>query len=274
MRKLFTFFTAFLLAAGVFAQSPQKMSYQAVIRNSSNELVTNQDVGMRISILQGSASGTAVYVETRSPATNANGLVSIEIGSGTVVNGDFLAISWDNGPYFIQTETDPTGGTNYTISGTSQLLSVPYALHARTAERVSGSIGEEDPVFNDWDKSAGIEITESQISDLGHFTNSDETDPVFGSSVASEITATDTSNWNNLENEEDPLFSKWDKSAGIEITESQISDLGHFTNSDETDPVYGSSVASGITATDTTNWNNKLDSEEDPLFKGWDKSTG
>ncbi|MFA7401875.1 MAG: FISUMP domain-containing protein [Bacteroidales bacterium] len=128
-----------------FGQSPEKMSYQAVIRNSSNQLVTNQAVGMKISILQGSASGTEVYVETQTSTTNANGLVSIEIGGGTVVNGAFATIDWANGLYFIKTETDPTGGTNYTITGTSQLLSVPYALHAKTAETITGGITETDP---------------------------------------------------------------------------------------------------------------------------------
>ncbi|MCC6383714.1 MAG: DUF1566 domain-containing protein, partial [Bacteroidia bacterium] len=114
-------------------------SYQAVIRNASNNLVVNQSVGMQISILQGSASGTAVYVETQTPSSNANGLVSIEIGAGNVVSGSFTAINWANGPYFIKTETDPAGGTTYSITGTSQLLSVPYALHAKTAESVTGT---------------------------------------------------------------------------------------------------------------------------------------
>ena len=105
MIKIYTFFFAVLITASLLAQSPQKMSYQAVIRNSSNALVTSSPVGMRISILQGSASGTVVYTETQTPTTNANGLVSIEIGGGT----GFDAINWANGPYFIKTETDPTG---------------------------------------------------------------------------------------------------------------------------------------------------------------------
>jgi hypothetical protein len=83
---------------------------------------------MQVSILQGSVSGTAVYVETQTPTTNTNGLAGLEIGGGTVVSGNFANINWANGPYFIKTETDPNGGTNYTITGTSQLLSVPYAL--------------------------------------------------------------------------------------------------------------------------------------------------
>ena len=272
MKKLFTFMVAVFLTATLWAQSPEKMSYQAVIRNSSEALVTNTTVGMQISILQGSASGTAVYVETQSPTTNANGLISIKIGDGTVQSGDFTNIEWANGPYFIKTETDPAGGTDYTITGTSQLLSVPYALHAKTAESVSGTITETDPVFTAWDKSTGISITESQISDLDHFTTANETDPVYGASVASGITATDTTSWNNkLDSETDPEFNAWDKTTGISITESQISDLDHFTTADETDPVFGASVASDITATDTTSWNNKLDSETDPVFTAWDK---
>ncbi len=134
MKRIITIFAAILMTACVFAQSPNKMSYQAVIRNTSNALVTNSAVGMRISILQTTPSGTAVYVETQAPTTNANGLASIEIGGGTVVSGNFSTIDWANGPYFVKTETDPAGGTSYSITGTSQLLSVPYALHAKNTD--------------------------------------------------------------------------------------------------------------------------------------------
>jgi hypothetical protein len=131
MKRLYTLLAAVLLTASAFAQVPEKMSYQAVVRDAGNSLVTSQPVGMQISILQGSVSGTAVYVETHTPNTNINGLVSLEIGSGTTTD-DFSTIDWSAGPYFIKTETDPTGGTTYTITGTSQLMSVPYALHAKT----------------------------------------------------------------------------------------------------------------------------------------------
>ena len=134
MKKTCSILAAMLLTAGVCAQSPQSMSYQAVIRNSSDALVTDTQVGMQISILQGSESGTAVYAETHTPKTSANGLVSLEIGTGEPVTGTFSGIDWAAGPYFVKTETDPDGGTNYTIAGTSQLLSVPYALHARNVE--------------------------------------------------------------------------------------------------------------------------------------------
>ena len=173
MKMIITICAALIMTASVFAQSPEKMSYQAVVRDGSNNLVTSSAVGMQLSILQGSASGTAVYVETQTPTSNANGLVSVEIGSGTVVSGTFATINWSNGPYFIKTETDPTGGTSYTITGTSQLLSVPFALHAKTAETVTGGITENDPVFGAWDKSTGISITESQISDLQSYLTSE-----------------------------------------------------------------------------------------------------
>lgn len=130
MKKVFTILAAILLTASVFAQAPQKMSYQAVIRDVTNNLVTNQAVGMRVSILQGSGTGTEVFKEiyNPNPQTNANGLITIEIGGGIPLVGTFATIDWASGPYFIKTETDPTGGTNYTIAGTSQLMSVPYAL--------------------------------------------------------------------------------------------------------------------------------------------------
>jgi len=130
MRRIFNVIAGVILTFSALAQAPQKMSYQAVIRNSSDQLVINHAVGMRISILQGSSEGTVVYKEiyNPNPKTNGNGLVTIEIGGGVALTGIFSDIDWSNGPYFIKTETDPLGGTAYDIEGTSELLSVPYAL--------------------------------------------------------------------------------------------------------------------------------------------------
>jgi hypothetical protein len=126
--------------SALFAQSPQLMSYQAVIRDANNALVVNAPVGMQISILQGAADGPAVYVETHQATTNANGLLSLVVGGGDVISGAIDGIDWSQGPYFIKTETDPSGGTNYTITGTSQLLSVPYALWAEKASAASNGL--------------------------------------------------------------------------------------------------------------------------------------
>ena len=141
MKKLYTLLASFLITLTLFAQAPEKMSYQAVVRDANNALIMNQAVGMRIQILQGSVSGTTVYEETQTPTSNDNGLVTLEIGTGTIVSGMFGSIDWSTGPYFIKTETDPTGATNYTISGTSQLMSVPYALYAKTSGNGAGPQG-------------------------------------------------------------------------------------------------------------------------------------
>ena len=120
-------------ALTAFAQAPEKMTYQAVIRNNSNALVTNSNVGIKVSILQGGVTGTPVFVETHSATTNVNGLITIEIGGGSALSGTFSAINWASGTYFLKTETDPSGGNNYSLISTSQLLSVPYSFYAKSS---------------------------------------------------------------------------------------------------------------------------------------------
>lgn len=133
-RKFFTLLTILVLALTVSAQAPQAFKYQAVARNASGGLITNQSVGLQISILQGSAAGTVVYTETHAATSNGYGLVNIEIGNGTVTSGTFASIGWSTDLYFVKVEMDETGGTTYQLIGTFQLLSVPYALHSKTAE--------------------------------------------------------------------------------------------------------------------------------------------
>ncbi len=130
-----------LLSAAVFAQSPDKMSYQSVVRDAGGELVSSTTVGVQLSILQGGSSGTPVYVETHAPSTNVNGLFSVQLGSGVVVSGAISSIDWASGPFFLKTETDPNGGSDYTITGSSELLSVPYALYAANG----GTPGPQGP---------------------------------------------------------------------------------------------------------------------------------
>ncbi len=175
MKRLFTLLAAVLLTATIRAQAPEKMSYQAVIRDSEGLLVTSSNIGMQISILHGDSEGTALYVERHFPPTNENGLVTLEIGSGTVVSGTFAGIDWTGGPYFLKTETDLAGGANYTISGTSQLLSVPYAMHSRSSEILTG------------------EITEDQISDLKDYITV-ETDPTWSGAANQTGTISRTGN--------------------------------------------------------------------------------
>ena len=157
MRKIYYLALLLFVCISASSQSQNNMSYQAVIRNSSNNLITNQAVGMRISILQGSAVGTEVYVETQNPISNINGLVTLEIGNGTPTLGTYNGINWANGPYFVKTETDPTGGNSYTVVGVSQLMSVPYALYAlNSGSSIAGPMGPQGPAgINGLDGATG-----------------------------------------------------------------------------------------------------------------------
>ena len=171
MKKYLSYFFL-IFHLGLYAQAPQSFSYQAVIRGTNNSLVVNKPVGMKISLLQGSENGAVAYTETHSPTANENGLVSISIGSGKVETGVFSIIDWSKGPYFLKTEIDPVGGSSYSLISVSQLLSVPYAIHAKTAESLVGSnsstnsgsfihfIGEEfggGVIFHLWKDAKGVE---------------------------------------------------------------------------------------------------------------------
>jgi len=147
MKKILLFFVAIMAMIFVAeAQAPEKFSYQSVIRDAAGNLVANEPVGVRVSILQYSPDGSAVYSETHYRATNANGLVTMEIGAGTVVSGSFSNIDWASGPYFLKIETDVNGGTNYILAGTQQMLSVPYALYAAASGNGEGPQGPQGEI--------------------------------------------------------------------------------------------------------------------------------
>jgi hypothetical protein len=133
MKKILLIAILAIVAQISFAQAPQKMSYQSVVRNAANQIVANQNIGVKISIVEGSLTGATVYAETHTTTTNANGLFTLEAGGGIPITGTFSAINWGNGSHFIKSEIDVSGGTNYALSGTMELLSVPYALYAATA---------------------------------------------------------------------------------------------------------------------------------------------
>ena len=135
MKKLLLIILSLLVGVMVWGQAPQALKYQAVARNSAGEVLANQAVSFRISVLRGSATGASVYTETHTgKTTNAFGLVDLEIGRGSVSSGSFATISWESSGYFLKVEMDPAGGSSYQVMGTTPLLSVPYALHAMTVE--------------------------------------------------------------------------------------------------------------------------------------------
>lgn len=180
MKKIFTLIAALLMAAMLFAQTPEKMNYQAVVRDNNNNLITNTAVGIRISILQNSIP---VYSETQKPVTNSNGLITIAFGG----EAGFDAIDWANGPFFIKSEIDPKGGTNYTITGISQLLSVPYAFHAQTASYL---VGDDNQILKSAEKGVGARVW----SQFGNANSDPATDKLGTTDLADMIFVT-----NNME---------------------------------------------------------------------------
>ncbi len=136
------FASQFLILEAV-AQSPAKVSYQAVVRDSTGTLVIHTPISVRMSIFQGSISGSVIYREvyTPNPATNAQGLVSLEIGTGVPLLGSFASIDWSSGPFFLQTEVDINGGSAFRVLGSQQLLSVPYALYSERSGGLKYSAG-------------------------------------------------------------------------------------------------------------------------------------
>ena len=293
-----------LLMAGItcYSQSPNLISYQTVIRNGNNELVSNTTIGVRISILGGPEANVLVYQEEHTVKTNINGLAYLTIGNGKILNGLITSIDWSKGPYFIKSETDPTGGKNYSIVVLSQMLSVPYAIFSSTAEKLTGTLPEKDPIFNGsiakgitatdtsyWNKKLNSSDTSRMLANYlkksdAITTGGVETDPVFNGSIAKGITATDTSYWNKKLNTSDTsgMLANYRTSLNqkLNITDTTKMLVPYLRDADTTNMLanYRTSINNKLDAKDTTlmlsNYLKKSEAvnssgiETDPLFNG------
>jgi microcystin-dependent protein len=137
MKQLTISLSLLIIACAALAQAPQNFSYQAIVRNSSNAVVANATVGIKILILQGANNGPAIFSESHLTNTDANGLANILVGTGTPIIGLLSTINWSTGPFFLKTQTDPNGGTSYTVTSTKQLMSAPFALYAHQGGNVT-----------------------------------------------------------------------------------------------------------------------------------------
>jgi uncharacterized protein (TIGR02145 family) len=199
-----------------FSQAPQKINFQSILRNTNGEVVANKSVSLKISILSGSISGSAVYGETHTKTTDASGLISLQIGNGTVLSGVFANISWGDFPHFIKVEADFNGGNNYVLLGTQELMSVPYALYASKTDTSSLNL------VNRFNSKINISDTSNMLLN-------------YRTGLNNKVNITDTSSMLN------PYLRKADAISSV-----------------ETDPVFNSSIAKGITGIDTAYWNRKL----------------
>ena len=290
MKHFFIAISALLISALMWAQSPQKMSYQAVVRDNSSTLITEQGIGIQVSIVQGTVDGTIVYLETHAPTTNENGLVSIEIGNGTT-SDDFSAIDWSNGPYFIKTEIDPTslGGTSYTITGINQLLGVPYAYFATTAGNVfSGDYNDLQnlPDFTGWDTNEADDFSGSynDLTDIPVNMDTDATDDFSGdyndlanqpdfTNWDTDVTDDFDGNYSNLSNT--PDFTGWDTNDADDFSGSynDLTDVPVNIDIDATDDFSGNYSDLLGTPTNLSDFTNDQGfitgyTETDPVYSG------
>ncbi|MDP6908249.1 MAG: collagen-like protein [Flavobacteriales bacterium] len=150
MKRLFASTILKLAVVIAFAQSPEMFSYQGVARDNGGNILANQSIGLRLSILSGSIGGTVEYSESHAVSTNGFGMFNVSIGDGSVLSGSFAGINWGGNSHFVKVEMDPSGGTTYQAMGTSQLLSVPYALYADN----SGTAGPTGPTGADGNDGA------------------------------------------------------------------------------------------------------------------------
>lgn len=158
MNKLYFSVLLFFITGISLAQAPQLMSYQFVVRQPNGDLVIEEIISARISILQGSENGPVVYQEFHSVQTNSNGAGSISIGAGSTLNGSFSNVDWGSNTYFLKSEIDPEGGNNYSISGSTQMLSVPYALYAANGSKYRvGDLALGGIIYLIWQGADGVE---------------------------------------------------------------------------------------------------------------------
>ena len=155
MKKLPLFLFFCVMSITLYSQAPKQISYQAILRDINDNLLVNKQIGLKIVLRQGSTSGPQIFEEFHSTETNKNGLVSLEIGTGNPLFGNFSNLDWSKGPYYIESLVDPDGSDNFLIGSISQFSSVPYALFAESTSSLNGT------------------ITESQIENLNHFTSED-----------------------------------------------------------------------------------------------------
>ena len=279
MKKISLFFVLLVSAVVLFAQAPEKFSFQAVVRNESNQLVVNAPVGVRVSILQGSTSGNALYVETHTTTTNANGLLTVEVGGGNAQVGSFHNINWANGPWFLKTETDPNGGSNYDVVSVQQLLSVPYALYAKEAGNgFSGNIMDYlTPVTIPYVvtalNQAGV-ATQSDIPTVPTNVSAFNNDAGYITISAVPTVPTHLSAYTNDMGfisgytETDPLFNAWDKDYN-DLINRPVPFSGNYN--DLTNLPTIPTVPTNVSAFNNDAGYLTTYTETDPQFNAWDK---
>jgi hypothetical protein len=249
------------------SQAPQRINFQSVLRNTTGEVISNSSVSLRISILRGTTTGTLVYSETHAKTTDAGGLMSLQIGSGTLPSTDFATIDWGGSAHFIKLEADFSGGNNYVLLGTQELMSVPYALYASYASKTDTSVLNLAARFSPLNNKLNIIDTSTMLfsyrTGLNNRLNILDTVSMLQPYLRDADT---TSMLLPYLRDADTTIMLANYLTGIKakVNNADTSDMlnPYLRKADavvsvETDPVFIVSVAKGITGIDTAYWNRK-----------------
>jgi hypothetical protein len=240
MRKFFfALFVLVVLHAG--AQAPQGLNYQAIARSSQGNPLTQQAVAVRFSILDATITGPVLYQETHAATTNQFGLFTLVIGGGTATSGTFNTINWASGNKFLKVEISPDGSANYLLQGTTQFMSVPYALYAARTNLVAGNNTVQvngNTVQGNYQAGTGVGISGNTIS--GAYTGSNGV-AVSGSNITGNYTGT-----NGVAVAGSTISGAYTGTNGVSVAGSTIS--GNYTGSNGV-AVTGSNIAGNYTGT-------------------------
>ena len=227
MKTLYSILLLMLISTLAYSQAPEAFNYQAVIRNSAGDILANSQVAVQVSMLQDTETGTAVYVERFNPTTNDYGLIALKLGMGDVQSGTFNTIDWGAHPYYIKIEVDPNNGTAFTSMGTSQLLSVPYALYAASGNQgPDGPPGEKGDQGDVGPEGPPGEITDNSVGS-GHIIN--------GTIEEEDISAAVFAGWDKNESDDfsgdyNDLANNPNLSNMISIASPQDGDMAYYSS--------------------------------------------
>jgi hypothetical protein len=268
MKQIFlTFICLTVLILTLNAQTPQAINYQGVARGNDGNVLVNQNLSIKLSILSDSINGTAEFIECHSKTTDGNGLFTLQIGQGSGQFGVFNTINWGAKTYYLKVEIDPTGGLSYQYAGTSLFVSVPYALYAENARNgFSGDYNDLSnlPLLFDWEYSSLIGKP-TTLGGYGIMNGMSTSHP------ANSITTSLISKWN--------MAYSWGNHAGLYRPISYVPSWGQITSNPFQ---FTSSVNNQILRYNSTTgkWENWTPdyltnyAETDPVFVAWDKSSG
>ena len=247
------------------AQSPQKINFQSILRNTTGEVVSNKAVSLRISILSGTINDNSVYSETHAKTTDASGLISLQIGNGTVISGIFANIDWGGASHFIKLEVDFSGGSNYVVLGIQELMSVPYALYATKTDtsalnltsRLATKLNVTDTVslsnrINANSNSNSVSSDTSLLNLTSRFaTKLNGTDTAsLSNRIDLKLTKTDTA---SLSNRIDDKLTKTDTASLSERIDAKLTKTDTASLSNRID--------TKLTKTDTASLSNRIDTK-------------